>query len=99
MFHLNCTALSHSESKNIFISIISGEVAFELETTKVLDLAEYKADFRVEKTDFPFLQNLFARNFTVCDPTEGMCILLKQFVYPCRYLDMIPISLVDHFQS
>lgn len=26
-----------------------------------------------------------------CDKTEGLCILLKRFVFPCRYSDMIPI--------
>ena len=30
-------------------------------------------------------------NGTVCDATEGLCILLKRFAYPCRYSDMIPI--------
>ena len=24
------------------------------------------------------------------DQTEGMCIFLKRFAYPCRYLDMVP---------
>lgn len=30
-------------------------------------------------------------NGTVCDGTEGLCIVLKRFAYPCRYSDMIPI--------
>ena len=31
------------------------------------------------------------RNGTICDGTEGLCIMLKRFAYPCRFSDMIPI--------
>ena len=62
------------------------------------DTAECKADFRVEKADIPFLIDALRMppvfvcgNGTVCDATEGLCILLKRFAYPCRYSDMIPI--------
>ena len=62
------------------------------------DPAECKVDFRVEKADIPLLIDAlrmppeFVRgNGTVCDATEGLCILLKRFAYPCRYSDMIPI--------
>ena len=30
-------------------------------------------------------------NGTICDGTEGLCIVLKRFAYPCRYSDMMPI--------
>ena len=30
-------------------------------------------------------------NGTICDGTEGLCIVLKRFAYPCRYSDMIAI--------
>ena len=26
---------------------------------------------------------------TTCDRAEGLCMLLKRFSYPCRYLDMV----------
>lgn len=62
------------------------------------DPAECKADFRVEKADIPLLigalrmpPEFVCGNGTVCDTTEGLCILLKRFAYPCRYSDMIPI--------
>ena len=62
------------------------------------DPTECKADFRVEKEDIPFLidslrmpQTFFCSNGTVCDATEGLCIMLKQFAYRCRYSDMTPI--------
>ena len=62
------------------------------------DPAECKADFRVEKADIPLLidalrmpPEFVCKNGTVCDATEGLCILLKRFAYPCRYSDMIPI--------
>lgn len=62
------------------------------------DAAECKADFRVEKEDISFLidalripPTFVCSNGTVCDGTEGLCILLKRFAYPCRYSDMIPI--------
>ena len=62
------------------------------------DPAESKADFRVEKSDIPLLVEALGvtplfkcRNGTICDGTEGLCIMLKRFAYPCRYSDMIPI--------
>ena len=64
------------------------------------DLAECKADFRVEKRDIPLLIDALStsclqmpqcRNKTICDGVEGLCIMLKRFAYPCRYSDMIPI--------
>ena len=62
------------------------------------DPAECKADFRVEKGDLPLLVEALrvppifkCVNGTICDGTEGLCIVLKRFAYPCRYSDMIPI--------
>ena len=61
------------------------------------DPAECEADFRVEKADIPLLidtlrmpPEFVCGNSTVCDATEGLCILLKRFAYPCRYSDMMP---------
>ncbi|XP_074634541.1 uncharacterized protein LOC141893070 [Acropora palmata] len=62
------------------------------------DPAECKADFRVEKGDIPILVEALrvppifkCVNGTICDGTEGLCVVLKRFAYPCRYSDMIPI--------
>ena len=63
------------------------------------DPAECKAELRLEKADIPFLidalripPTFVCRNGTVCDATEGLCIMLiKRFAYPCCYSDMIPI--------
>ena len=62
------------------------------------DPAECKADFRLEKRDIPLLVDTLrvppvfkCVNGTICDGTEGLCIVLKRFAYPCRYSDMIPI--------
>ena len=62
------------------------------------DPAKCKADFRVEKGDIPILVEALrvppifkCANGTICDGTEGLCVVLKRFAYPCRYSDMIPI--------
>ena len=60
--------------------------------------AEFKANFRVEKHHITRVEDALripavfkCDQGTVCDGTEGLCILLKQFAFPCRYSDMIPI--------
>ena len=67
------------------------------------DPTECKADFRGEKGDIPILvealrlppifkcANGTICNGTICNGTEGLCVVLKRFAYPCRYSDMIPI--------
>ena len=62
------------------------------------DSAECKADFRFEKTDIPLLvdalhmpDTFICPNGTICDATEGVCVMLKRFAYPCRLSDMILI--------
>ena len=62
------------------------------------DPAECKADFRVQKRDIPQLDEALrippiskCVNGMICDRTEGLCIVLKRFAYPCRFSDMIPI--------
>lgn len=57
-----------------------------------------KMQLNVEKGDIPSLVDALRMppifkcpNGTVCDGTEGLCIVLKRFAYPCRYSDMIPI--------
>ena len=60
--------------------------------------AECKAEFRVEKhhisqlVDALKIPSIFrCDQGTVCEGTEGLCILLKRFAFPCSYSDMIPI--------
>ena len=60
------------------------------------DSAECKTEFRFDKNDIPFLAEALqvpevfkCHQGTVCDGTEGLCILLKRFAYPCRYSDMV----------
>lgn len=67
---------------------------FDLED---IDLAECKAEFRVEKQDILrlaealHLPNTFrCQQRSVCPGIEGLCMVLKRMAYPCRYSDMIP---------
>ena len=60
--------------------------------------AECTANLRVEKHHITRLEDALqipaifkCDQGTVRDGTEGLCILLKRFAYPCRYSDMIPI--------
>ena len=59
--------------------------------------AEFKAEFRFVKSDIDVLaealeipERFVCRQGTVVDGTEGLCILLKRFAYPCRLSDLIP---------
>ena len=63
-----------------------------------LEEAECKADFRVEKRDLHVLANALqippsfqTYQRSVADGLEGLCMLMKRFAYPCRYVDMIPL--------
>ena len=58
---------------------------------------EGKAEFRFLRSDIHRLLDIFqfpeyftCYNGTVYDSTEALCIFLKTFAYPCRYLDMMP---------
>ena len=60
-----------------------------------MDESECLAEFRVRKQDITLLANVFRLPVTIrcpqrttCDRAEGLCMLLKRFSYPCRYLDM-----------
>ena len=72
--------------------------AYEKFSLENKNSAECKADFRVDKRDITLLvealrvPSIFkCCNGTICDGTEGLCIVLKRFAYPCRYSDMMPI--------
>ena len=67
---------------------------FDLE---LMDEAECKTEFRVEKNDIPGLADTLGipeivkcSQGTICGREEALCILLKRFAYPCRYSDLIP---------
>ena len=60
--------------------------------------AECRANFRVEKHHIPLVEDALqipqyfvCDQGTVCEGTEGLCMLLKRYSFPCRYSDMIPI--------
>ena len=60
--------------------------------------AECKTDFRFEKYDIPLLVDVLGlpdkikcKQGTICDSTEGLCIVLKRLAYPCRYSDLTSI--------
>ena len=61
-----------------------------------IDEAECLAELRVQKQDIPVLANVLQLPMNIhcpqriiCDRIEGLCMLLRRFSYPCRYLDMI----------
>ena len=61
-----------------------------------MDEAECKAEFRVEKSYLHTLGEVLeipptfkCQERTVCDGTEGLCMLLRRLSYPCHYSDMI----------
>ena len=72
--------------------------AYEKFSLENKNSAECKADFRVDKRDITLLvealrvPSIFkCSNGTICDGTEGLCIVLKRFAYPCRYSDTMTI--------
>ena len=57
---------------------------------------ECVAEFRFRKTDIPRLSQalripdvIICHQGTICEGTEGLCMLLKRLCYPCRYSDMV----------
>ena len=57
---------------------------------------ECVAEFRFRKTDIPWLSQalripevIICHQGTICEGTEGLCMLLKRLCYPCRYNDMV----------
>ena len=60
--------------------------------------AECMANFRVEKHHIPQVEDVLqipqyfvCDQGTVCEGTEGLCMILKRYSFPCRYSDMIAI--------
>ena len=61
-----------------------------------LTSSECESHFRVCKQDIPSLYDYLdipgrfvCWQGTVCNGLEGLCLLLKQLAYPCRYFDLI----------
>ena len=68
--------------------------AFELDS---MSDDECQAEFRFYKNDvydlmavLGFPETFTSYNGLTVDGTHALCIFLKRFAYPCRYLDMIP---------
>ena len=58
---------------------------------------ECRTEFRFYRSDIYRLaevllipEEIVCYNGLLCSSTEALCILLKRFAYPCRYLDMVP---------
>ena len=58
---------------------------------------ECYSEFRFARNDiyrlkdvFQFPESFTCYNGTVYDSVEALCIFLKRFAYPCRYLDILP---------
>ena len=57
---------------------------------------ECLSEFRFRKADIPRLSQalripdvIICHQGTICEGTEGLCMLLKPLCYPCRYSDMV----------
>ena len=57
---------------------------------------ECLSEFRFRKADIPRLSQalripdvITCHQGTICEGTEGLCMLLKRLCYPCRYSDMV----------
>lgn len=69
---------------------------YKLFNFDALDPLECVADFRVEKQDISRLADALGippvikhQQRSICDGTEGLCMLLRRFAYPFRLSDMI----------
>ena len=63
----------------------------------IINSADCKAEFRVEKADIPRLADVLqipavfkCSQRSLCDGLEGLCMLLRRTCYPCRFSDIIP---------
>ena len=69
---------------------------YERFTLDTLEESEIFAEFRVRKRDIERLadalglpESFVCHQRTRADKTEGLCMVLKRLVYPCRYSDLI----------
>ena len=86
LFHLNDTRnilFDHKQYSKFELGTISEE--------------ECWSNFRFDKFDIPYLghvlqlpQKLTCYNRTSTGMEEVLCILLRRFAYPCRYVDLMP---------
>lgn len=61
-----------------------------------MEESECLSEFRIRKQDIPALvdamqipEYIFCDQRTKCGKIEALCMLLRQFSYPCRYSDMM----------
>ena len=71
---------------------------FQLQDKSEADRLSCRTDFRFEKYEIPLLVEVLGlpdeikcKQGTVCETTEGLCLVLKRSTYPCRYSDLISI--------
>ena len=79
-------------------------VVFDLQ---IMNSADCKAEFRVEKADLPRLTDALyipavfhCKQRSICDSLKGVCVLLRRTSYLCRFSDMIqcfsrPVSVLS----
>ena len=67
--------------------------------------AECRANFRVERRHIPLVEDVLqipqyfvCDQGTVCEGTEGLCMILKRYSFPCRYADMISTRTLHDMQ-
>lgn len=82
--------------KNSLLKIFHFATGITKNRNENKDPAECKAEFRFEKSHISLLVGVLQMpdtftcpNSTVCNSTEGLCVILKRFSYPCRLSDMI----------
>ena len=63
---------------------------------------ECEVEFRFKKEDIFRLAAVLqlpdkfkCQNGVVVYPIESLCVLLKRFAYPCRYVDLIPSTVMN----
>ena len=84
-----------NSSNNLDFSYYNGYTLFNLGSQSE---AKWRANFSGEKHHIPLVEDAFqipqyfvCDQETVCEGTEGLCMILKRYSFPCRYSDMIPI--------
>ena len=94
--------VSDEEFLLLYDTFSSKYLHFPYENYERFDLDSMNSDeciseFRVEKQDHPRLVAALqlppvfkCEQRSICDNTEGLCMLLKRVAYPCRLSDMIP---------
>ena len=98
-----CILLSYTQDlldDNEFCLLYDANYANGQYTRFTLDAVseeECLSNFRFRQLDIPYLaqvlrlpEKFICPNRTAALTEEALCILLRQFAYPCRYVDMMP---------